>query len=59
MRESTSRSPIMVFRVVDRDGQPIGEIMHPTVAPVVGRGAKTVLLVRGEPVNQPLKTISC
>jgi hypothetical protein len=52
MGEMTSRSPIMVLRVVDRDGQPIGEIMHPKVGAVVGRGAKTVLLVRGQPVNQ-------
>jgi hypothetical protein len=57
MGELTSRTPIMVLRVVDRDGQHIGEIMHPRVGPVVGRGAKTVLLVRGEPVNQQLKTM--
>jgi hypothetical protein len=57
MGDLTSRTPIMVLRVVDRDGQHIGEIMHPRVGPVVGRGAKTVLLVRGEPVNQQLKTM--
>ncbi len=51
MREMTSRSPIMVLEVVDRDGKPIGEIMHPKVGPVVGRGARTVLLVRGKPSN--------
>jgi hypothetical protein len=48
MVESTSRKPVMVFKVLDRYGQPIGEIVQPKVAPVVGRGARTVLLVRGE-----------
>jgi hypothetical protein len=57
MGEMTSSSRIMVFSVVDRDGQPIGEIMHPKVGPVVGRGAKTVLLVRGKPEHQQLKTM--
>lgn len=51
MREMTSRSPIMVLKVVNREGEPIGEIMHPKAGPVVGRGARTVLLVRGKPPN--------
>jgi hypothetical protein len=51
MVEITSRKPMMVFTVLDRNGQPIGEIVQPKVAPVVGRGAKTVLLVRSEPLN--------
>lgn len=38
--------PIAVFRVLDRNGQPIGEVVQPKAAPVVGRGARTVLLVR-------------
>jgi hypothetical protein len=45
----TSRKPAMIFKVLDRDGQPIGEIVQPKVLPVVGRGAETVLLVRSEP----------
>jgi hypothetical protein len=57
MREMASSSPTMVFSVVDRDGQLIGEIMHPKIGPVLGRGAKTVLLVRGKPENQQLKTM--
>lgn len=48
MVEITSRKPLMVFKVLDRNGRPIGEIVQPKVAPVVGRGAKTVLLVRNE-----------
>jgi hypothetical protein len=38
----------MVFRVFDQEGRPIGEVVQPASAPVVGLGAKTVLLVRGE-----------
>jgi hypothetical protein len=38
----------MVFRVFDQKGRPIGEVVQPVSAPVVGVGAKTVLLVRGE-----------
>lgn len=40
--------PVPVFRVFDRDGRPIGEVVQPRTEPVVGRGARTVLLVRGE-----------
>jgi hypothetical protein len=39
-------SPIRVFKVMDRDGRAIGQIMHPKVEPMVGRGAGTVLLMR-------------
>ena len=47
MVEMVEWSPVTVFRVLDRKGQPIGEVVQPKVAPVVGRGAGTVLLVRG------------
>jgi hypothetical protein len=43
-----SRKPLAVFRVFDRDGRSIGEVVQPKSAPEVGRGAKTVLLVRSE-----------
>jgi hypothetical protein len=46
MVEMASRTPVRVFRVLDREGQPIGQIIQPKVGPVVGRGARTVLLVR-------------
>jgi hypothetical protein len=39
--------PLAVFRVFNRDGQAIGEVVQPRSAPVVGWGAGTVLLVRG------------
>jgi hypothetical protein len=48
MVEITSRKPVMVLKVLDRNGQAIGEVVQPKVAPVVGRGARTVLLVRNE-----------
>jgi hypothetical protein len=54
MVEMTSRKPFMVFKVLDRNGQPIGEVVQPKVTPVVGRGAKTVLLVRSEPRRDTL-----
>jgi len=47
MVEMMSLRPVTVFKVLDRQGQPIGEVVQPRVAPVVGLGARTVLLVRG------------
>jgi hypothetical protein len=47
MVEMMRWKPVAVFRVLDREGQPIGEVVQPTTAPLVGRGAGTVLLVRG------------
>jgi PHP family Zn ribbon phosphoesterase len=47
MVEMMSWKPVAVFRVLDREGQPIGEVVQPKAPPVVGRGAGTVLLVRG------------
>jgi hypothetical protein len=38
----------MVFRVFDQSGRPIGEVVQPVSAPLVGVGAKTVLLIRSE-----------
>lgn len=46
MVELARRQPVTVFRIMDRAGQPIGEIVEPKAAPVLGRGAGTVLLVR-------------
>jgi hypothetical protein len=46
MVEMMSWHPVAVFRVLDREGQTIGEVVQPRAAPVVGRGARTVLLVR-------------
>jgi hypothetical protein len=47
MVEMMSWKPVAVFRVLDREGQPIGEVVQPKTGSVVGRGAGTVLLVRG------------
>jgi hypothetical protein len=46
MVEMLRWKPVAVFRVMDRDGKPIGEVVQPKAAPIVGRGARTVLLVR-------------
>jgi hypothetical protein len=48
MVEVLHRKPCAVFRVFDREGQPIGHVVQPRFEPVVGRGAQTVLLVRPE-----------
>jgi hypothetical protein len=48
MVEIASRKPVMVFRVLDREGRAIGQVVRPKASPVVGLGARTVLLVRGE-----------
>jgi hypothetical protein len=48
MVEIMHRKPYAVFRVFDREGRPIGEVLQPKSEPVVGRGEKTVLLVRPE-----------
>jgi hypothetical protein len=47
MVQMTKWKPVKVLRVFDRDGQPIGEVVQPRLDPLVGRGAGTVLLVRG------------
>jgi hypothetical protein len=52
MVEIARRKPLMVFRVLDRDGLPIGKVIQPKAPPVMGRGAGTVLLVRGEQVGE-------
>jgi hypothetical protein len=39
---------VVVYRVLDREGSAIGAIIEPRSTPMVGRGARTVLLVRNE-----------
>ena len=53
MVQLARRQPVVVFRMMDKEGQPIGEIVPPTAAPVVGRGAGTVLLVRENLGTEP------
>jgi hypothetical protein len=40
--------PVVVYRVLDGTGRAIGEVVQPKSAPVMGRGAGTVLLIRDE-----------
>jgi hypothetical protein len=40
--------PMVVYRVLDGAGRAIGEVVQPRSAPVMGRGAGTVLLSRDE-----------
>jgi hypothetical protein len=46
MVELLRRTPYAVFRVLDREGRPIGEVIQPKPGAVVGRGERTVLLMR-------------
>jgi hypothetical protein len=48
MIEIANRKPVRIFRVLDRDGEPIGQIIRPKASPVIGVGARTVLLVRAQ-----------
>jgi hypothetical protein len=52
MVQILTRKPLAVFRVFDRDGRPIGKVLQPKFAPMVGLGARTVLLVRTEEVRE-------
>jgi hypothetical protein len=42
----TAAGPVMVYRVLDKAGQAIGEVIQPRSRPALGPGAGTVLLVR-------------
>jgi hypothetical protein len=53
MVEATRTKPVAVFRVLDRDGCPIGEVVQPICRPVLGCGARTVLLVRETGRDRP------
>jgi hypothetical protein len=46
MVQQTRRMPVPVFRVYDREGRAIGDVVQPMTVPIMGRGARTVLLVR-------------
>lgn len=46
MVQILKRGPVAVFRVFDQNGRAIGEVVQPRSMPVVGVGARTVLLVR-------------
>jgi hypothetical protein len=55
MVEIARRAPVMVFRVFDRNGQTIGQVVQPKTSPTVGVDARTVLLVRGEQLGEKLR----
>lgn len=53
MIEMARVKAVKVFRVLDRDGRPIGKVVQPTSAPIVGCGARTVFLVRDQTGDDP------
>ncbi len=61
MVQVTKWKPVKVLRVFDREGRPIGAVVQPRVDPLVGRGAGTVLLVRGavESLVPPQHSLLC
>jgi hypothetical protein len=42
------KRPVPVFRLVDGNGRPIGEVVQPISSRILGCGAGTVLLVRDQ-----------
>jgi hypothetical protein len=51
----TAKAPA-VFRVLDSEGRAIGQVVGPRCRPILGYGARTVLLVRGQRgMDQPVK----
>lgn len=57
MLETARMKAVRVFRVLDRDGRPIGRVVQPTSAPIVGCGARTVLLVRDQTGEEPRERV--
>jgi hypothetical protein len=48
------REPIVVYKLCDGTGRPIGRVVEPRGVPVVNRGAATVLLLREPGVAGPM-----
>lgn len=51
--------PLSVFRVLDREGRPIGRVVEPSSMPVLACGGRTVLLVREEPRQNARQVRAC
>ena len=58
MLELARSRPTAVFQVVDGNGRPIGQVVRPISATIVGCGAGTVLLVR-EPQRNDERARAC
>jgi hypothetical protein len=59
MGDTVRAMPLMVVRVVDREGRPIGKVVQPRSAPVLGCGAGTVLLLRDQEAGERLGSRAC
>ncbi|HZI75156.1 MAG TPA: hypothetical protein VFD73_14235 [Gemmatimonadales bacterium] len=56
MVETVRAKAPTVFRVLDSEGRSIGQVVGPRCRPILGYGARTVLLVRGERgMDEPVK----
>lgn len=41
----------LIFEVLDSAGRPIGRVVRPRGKPPLGKGMRTILLVRGRPLE--------
>jgi len=56
MVETVRAKAPTVFRVLDSEGRAIGQVVGSRCRPILGYGARTVLLVRGERgMDEPVK----
>ena len=56
MAETVIAKAPMVFRVLDSERRAIGQVVGPSCRPILGYGARTVLLVRGDRgMDEPVK----
>jgi hypothetical protein len=56
MVETVMAKAPTVFRVLDSEGRAIGQVVGARCRPILGYGARTVLLVRGEQgMDEPVK----
>ena len=57
--ETLTANPLTVFKVLDTEGRPIGQVVGPRSRPILGYGARTVLLVRGLQRIEELPVKAC
>jgi hypothetical protein len=59
MVEIMKAKPAKIFRVLDGEGRPIGQVVAPSSAPILACGGRTVLLVREEHLQSQLPVRAC
>jgi hypothetical protein len=59
MADAGKMKPLSIFRLVDKEGRPIGQVVQPTSARILGCGAGTVLLVRDRMPPEVCRVRAC